>query len=187
MQRRRWLAWMLGVALPARADHQRVQRADLSAAGWPVGSFRLTDHQGRAFTQESLQGRWTFVLLGDAQCTEACSTPLAALAALRRRIAGTEALKTTQVVFVRLDPQGGEGAQRLRDGVLGFDDTFIAATGSAAMLAGLADDLGLGAAPDGTRGSMVLVGPDGAVRAHYLPPFDVRLLTAHYLKTRSRK
>jgi hypothetical protein len=30
----------------------------------------------------------------------------------------------------------------------------------------------------------VLVGPDGAVRAEYLPPYDALLITADYLKTR---
>jgi protein SCO1/2 len=186
MHRRLWLAWSLGMAVPALAKHQRVQRANLGAAGWPVGDFALTDHQGRVFTQESLRGRWTFVLLGDTQCTEACAAPLAALAALRRRIAGTEALKTTQVVFVSLDPRRDD-AERLRAYVLRFDDSFIGATGPDATLASLADDLGVGAATRAAHGSMVLVGRDGAVRAQYLLPFDVPLLTAHYLKTRSRK
>lgn len=186
MRRRLWLAWTLGLVAPARATHQRVQRTDLGAAGWPVGDFALTDHRGRAFTQQSLRARWTFVLLGDTQCTQVCSAPLAALAALRHRIAGTEALKSTQVVFVSLDPQR-DSAQRLGDYVLRFDDSFIAATGPADMLAGLSDDLGVSATNGGAYGAMVLVGPDGAVRAQYLPPFDVLLLTAHYLRTRSRK
>jgi hypothetical protein len=34
---------------------------------------------------------------------------------------------------------------------------------------------------------LVLVGPEGDVRAVYLPPYDVRLLTADYLLKRVRR
>ena len=53
----------------------------------------------------------------------------------------------------------------------------------------LADDMlgGSNTAGANRTGSLVLVGPDGTVRAQFLPPFDVELLTAEYLKTRVRK
>jgi len=171
---------------PALAGHNPVQPVNRSVAGWPVGDFALTDDRGQPFTQDRLRRRWTFVVLGDTQCAEPCAAPLAALAGMRRRIAGTEALKTTQVVFVSLDPQRDTG-QRLRGYVARFDGSFVGATGAKATLASLADDLGLRGEAPAQHGALVLVGPDGAVRAQYLPPFDVRLLTADYLKTRARK
>lgn len=170
----------------ALAKHNPVQTANRSAAGWPVGDFALTDDRGRPFTQDRLRGRWTFVLLGDTRCAEPCTAPLAALAGMRRRIAGTEALKTTQVVFVSLDPQR-DTPRRLREYVAPFDSSFVGTTGPNAALASLADDLGLHGEAPALHGSLVLVGPDGVVRAQYLLPFDVRLLTADYLKTRVHK
>jgi len=170
----------------ALAGHNPVQRVNRSAAGWPVGDFALTDDRGQPFTQDRLRGRWTFVVLGDTQCAEPCAAPLAALAGMRRRIAGTEALKTTQVVFVSLDPRR-DTPRRLREYVAPFDSSFVGATGPNATLASLADDLGLHGEARALQGALVLLGPDGVVRAQYLPPFDVPLLTADYLKTRAHK
>ncbi len=170
----------------ALAHHHAVQNADRSSAGWPVGDFALTDHRGQPYTQDRLRGRWTFVLLGDTRCATPCTAPLEAVAGLRRRIAGTEALRTTQVVFVSLDPQR-DTSSRLREYVAPFDESFIGATGPKDTLAGLADNLGMNGEAENLQGTLVLVGPDGAVRVQYLPPFDVKLLTADYLKTRARK
>jgi hypothetical protein len=50
----------------------------------------------------------------------------------------------------------------------------------------LADDIGASEAKQPYRGSLVLIGPDGAIRAEYLPPFETRRLTAAFLKTRAR-
>lgn len=72
---------------------------------------------------------------------------------------------------------------------------FIGATGSSSTLQRLADGLGaflpdlthvrLPDAAGGNHGtSLVLVGPDGAIRAEFLPPFNAELLTAANLKER---
>ncbi len=108
--------------------------------------------------------------------------------ALYRRIAPTEALKTTQVLFVSLDPQR-DTPTRLRTYLAPFDTRFLGGTATPAALGHLADDIhgGRPASGEGKAGSLVLVGPDGTVRAEFLPPFDVELLTAEYLKTRARK
>ena len=182
-------------AAPALAHHVNEQPARRGSERWPVDAFTLTDQRGQAFTQDRLQGRWTFVLLGDTGCARPCSDALTALVGLHRRIARTEAVKTTQVVFVSLDPQR-DTPERLGEYLAPFDPRFIGGTGSAATLQRLVDDLGVGqpapAVPSGAhtpayRGSLVLIGPDATVRVEYLPPFDVLLLTADYLKTRARK
>ncbi len=166
-------------------------------AGWPIDAFALTDLRGKAFTQEQLRGRWTFVLFGDTRCGEPCAATLAALSGMCRRIAGTEALKTTQVLFLSFDPQRDTPAQ-LQQYLAPFDERFIGATGSWPILKRLVDDLGvadrLPPAPGGVnsdsagyRGTLMLIGPDGVVRAEFIPPFEVLRLTAEYLKTRSRR
>jgi protein SCO1 len=178
---------------PVAAHPEKTQAANLDAKGWPVDAFALTDQHGRPFTQSRLQGQWTFVLLGDTQCGPPCAAALSALAGLARRIAPARAAATTQVLFVSMDPQR-DTAQRLQAYLAAYPPGFIAATGSPATLQHLAEDLGLAGGAlrgeAGTRpgypGSLVLVGPDGLVRAEYLPPFDVPLLTATYLKTRVR-
>lgn len=190
---------ILGLAAiaPARAAHAETQGVDRALETWPVGEFALVDQHGKAFTEKHVQGRWTFILLGDTRCAEPCKAPLSALAGMYRRIGRTEAIKTTQVLFISLDP-GRDSPELLQKYLAPFDDRFIGATGPWQTLKRLADDLGvsarLPASPEmvdasgkNYHGSLLLMGPDGAVRSEFLPPFDVLLLTSEYLKTRVRR
>lgn len=174
------LALTASFALPAQANHavQQAVRKDLD--GWAVAAFTLSDQERREFTRDRLHGRWTFVLFGDAtRCGQPCGDALAAVAGLCLRIAPADAMKTTQVLFISLDPRRDTPA-RLRQYLAAYDSRFIGATGTPVVLQQLADDLGIGAA----RGSLLLVGPDATIRAEYLPPFDVPRLTAAYLRAR---
>ena len=190
--------WLLaaGSIVPALADNGESQRVNLASQGWPVDSFTLVDQYGNAFTQERLQGQWTFVLFGDTHCAQPCTAALSALVAMNRRIARAKAVKTTQVLFVSLDPER-DTPEILRWHLASFDERFIGVSGSLQTLKGLAEDLGV-SAPNALKpasrvdntsyaGSLVLIGPDGVVRAELLPPFDPLLLTAEYLKTRARR
>lgn len=184
------IALAAALAWPVQADHVPAQASQRELAGWVVAPFTLTDQDGRPFTEERLRGRWTFVVFGDTgSCGQPCAAALAAAAGLCQRIAPAEASKTTQVLFVSMDPRRDSG-RRLRDYLAPFDARFIGATGAPATLARLADDMGagvepgVGAAPPHYRGGLLLVGPDGAIRGEYLPPFDVPRLTAAYLRAR---
>jgi protein SCO1/2 len=190
--------WLLaaGPVLPARAQDGESQRVNLALRGWPVDSFALVDQHGKAFTHQRLQGQWTFVLFGDTRCAQPCAAALSALVAMDRRIARAEAIKTTQVLFVSLDPER-DTPEILRRYLASFDERFIGARGSWQTLERLTEDLGISVRKplhpasrvDSTSyaGSLVLIGPDGVVRAELLPPFDALLLTAEYLKTRARR
>jgi protein SCO1/2 len=189
-----WLICALGLmAAPALAD-RHPQRVNPTVAGWPVGPFALTDHRGAPFTQDRLHGRWTLlVLLEDSQCGAPCEAALTALAGLFRRIHATQALKRMQVVLVA-PGSPGEPPERLEPYLARFDPRFIGVHGSRSALLELADDLGA-APPDPTSqaaaldrsGSIWVIGPDGILRAEFLPPFDVLLLTAEFMKTRARR
>lgn len=191
MSRCAWLwAGVLALALPAAAHHQRTQHTNRAAKGWPLAPFVLQDHHGAALTLARLQGQWTFVLLGDTRCAAACTEVLSALAGVRERIANTDARKTLQVVFLSLDP-AYDTPQRLRSYLATFDAGFIGGTGAPAVLRQVVDDLALARDADPAaadhRGALVLLGPDAVVRVEYLPPYDVKLLTADYLTTRARR
>ena len=177
-------------AAPALAEPVEPQRTSRLTGGWPVDDFVLTDQHGRTFTQEQLIGQWTFVLLGDTRCGERCAAALAALTGMRQRIAGTTRVKTTQVLFVSLAQASPE---ELRRYLAPYDEHFIGASGSPQTVARLADELGIAAAvPVSSRaapgrnhtGALSLIDPDGIVWGQFLPPFEVTMLTARYLKTR---
>lgn len=184
--------WLLaaGPILPTLAHDGESQRVNLASQGWPVDSFTLIDQYGNAFTQERLQGQWTFVLVGDTHCGQPCTEALSALVAMDQRIARAKAIKTTQVLFVSLDPQR-DTPEVLRQYLTSFGDHFIGVSGSLETLKGLTADLGVSVPAsrvDKTSydGSLVLIGPDRVVREELLPPFDPLLLTAEYLRTRAR-
>ena len=184
--------WLLaaGPIPPALAHDGESQQVNLASQGWPVDSFTLVDQYGNAFTQERLQGQWTFVLFGDTHCGQPCAAALSALVAVEQRIARAKAIETTQVLFVSLDPQR-DTPEVLRRYLTSFDDRFIGVSGSLQTLKGLTEDLGASVPASGVdrtnyAGSLVLIGPDRVVRGELLPPFDALLLTAEYLKTRAR-
>ena len=166
---------------PAFAHHGRTQGINREAAGWPVASFALVDHEGQPFTELRLKGRWTFVLFGDTRCGARCDAPLAALAAMNQRIASTDAIRTTQVLFVSLDPER-DTPELLRRHVASFDARFVGLTGPQASLQRLMDELDVSG-----HGALVLIGPDAVLRSELLPPYDPLLLTAEYLRARSRR
>jgi protein SCO1/2 len=176
-------------------DHVQHQRENRTVAGWPVGAFTLVDHLGKEFKHDRLQGRWTFVLFGDSHCADPCTAALSALGGLVKRIAGTAAVKTTQVLFISLDPER-DTPLRLRQYLAPYDQRFIGATGSRPILKQLADEMGVAVAvtapglmrpaQSSHAGSLVLIGPDGVIRVEYLPPFDIKRLTAEFLRMRAR-
>jgi protein SCO1/2 len=200
------LAIVAGLIAPgpshiAAAQEVVQQRVNRSQAGWPLSDFALTDHEGKRLTRAQLQKHWSFIVFGDTHCGTPCTDALEALEGLLQRIAPTAAVKTVQVIFVSLDP-ARDTPTLLRDYVLAFDNRFIGATGPTETLRSLLDDTGAADSfpaqpPNESKrqqddrgssyhGSMVLIGPDGVVRAEYLPPFDVKRLTAEFLITRLR-
>jgi len=182
--------------MPVHADHTESQRVNRVSEAWPVGDFTLVDQYGKAFTSKRMLARWSFIVLGNTRCAEPCKTALTALTGMFQRIAGTKPIQTTQVLFVSLDPERDSPAS-LQKYLAPFDKRFVGVTGSEQALKEFAADLGMSArfpTPPGTaaasddkyNGSLLLMGPDGTVLSEFLPPFDVSLLTAEYLKTRVR-
>jgi protein SCO1 len=183
---------ILGLVLvsPASGEPLGRQRVARINGGWPIDDFTLIDQHGSAFTREHLHGRWTLVLFGDTRCGEPCTAVLSALKGMSQRIARTQKLKTTQVLFVSL---GGDTPARLAQYLAPFDERFVGASGPPATVARLADDLGVAETLPVSSGEpgasddprvLAVVDPEGVVWGQFLPPFDVMLLTARYLKTR---
>ena len=139
------------------------------------------DHRGGALGRERLLGSWTFVVFGNTSCSERCTAALAAMTTLSKRIGQTEVIRDTQVLFVSLDPQRDTPAQ-LAAFLAPYDARWVGATGSEEAVTHLASELGAAGRPVGS--TVVLVGPEGDIRAEYLAPYDALLITADYLKTR---
>ncbi len=193
----RWsflFAVLFAVTMPAGAATP-ASRLITTLAGWPIGDFALTDQHGLPFTQENLDGHWTFLIIDGSPCAGANEGALSALAGMYRRIAATRALEETQVVLVSTDHQS-KAAAGVTD-LAAYDPRFIGATGAAEGLAGLLDDLGVtdservygetgGSCGDPESESVWLIGPDRVLRGQFSAPFDVLRLTSDFLRTRLR-
>jgi protein SCO1/2 len=92
----------------------------------------LTKHDGNAFTDRDLNGRWTLMFFGYTHCPDICPMTMNVLAEAKKMAAGD----FPQVVLVSVDPQ--RDSVELLDGyVQYFDPAFIGVTGEEKMIQAL--------------------------------------------------
>ena len=91
------------------------------------GQLDLVDHQGKPFTRERFEGRWSLVFFGFTYCPDICPTTMAFLDKFVAALEGTEA-EDTQVVMVSVDP-ARDTVEQLATYVPYFNDEFIGVTG----------------------------------------------------------
>lgn len=94
----------------------------------PTINFSLVDNQGKAFTNASLQGHWTFVFFGFTRCGSICPTTMAALAKVQQNIAANKAIEP-EYLLITLDPER-DTVKKLNDYVTAFNKSFLGATGT---------------------------------------------------------
>ncbi len=94
------------------------------------GPFALTDHNGRAVTDETFRGRFTLLYFGYTFCPDLCPTNLLTMAE------AVEALgpdgKRVRPLFVTVDPERDDPAA-LRDYMAHFGPRFLALRGTPAQ------------------------------------------------------
>ena len=88
----------------------------------------LTKHDGTAFTNAGLNGKWTLMFFGYTHCPDICPTTMNVLAEAKKNSAGD----FPQVVFVTLDPER-DTVDMLGGYVHYFDPEFTGVTGEEKM------------------------------------------------------
>lgn len=145
-----------------------------------VADFVLKDQAGADFTQAQFQGHWTLMFFGYTYCPDICPTTLAALAAMKQALSDSpQLLAKTRFVMVSLDPKR-DTPQKLGPYIRYFDPDFSAITGERTMLDSLSASLNIPYALEGDVNSdnylvnhsatIVLIGPEGRLRARFNPP-----------------
>ncbi|TEW54008.1 SCO family protein [Psychromonas sp. RZ22] len=94
-----------------------------------------------AFTNQSLQGKWTLFFVGYTFCPDICPTTLTDLDRIYPSLKNDQNT-TTQVVFVSVDPNRDK-AEQLADYVHYFNENFIGVTGTHKQLWPFVNQLGL--------------------------------------------
>lgn len=92
----------------------------------------LTKHDGTAFTNADLNGKWTLMFFGYTHCPDICPTTMNVLAEAKKNSAGD----FPQVVFVTLDPER-DTVDMLGGYVHYFDPEFTGVTGDEKMIQAL--------------------------------------------------
>ena len=94
------------------------------------GPFALTDHNGRAVTDETFRGRFTLLYFGYTFCPDLCPTNLLTMADALEAL-GPEQAGRVQPLFVTVDPER-DGPAALRDYMAHFGPRFLALRGTPA-------------------------------------------------------
>ena len=115
------------------------------------GRFILTDHNGKIFTEQDMQGQYALIFFGYTNCPDVCPTSLATLTQALKRL-GEKADKgqadknqadkklADKIVpyFITVDPQR-DTAKVLNDYVKYFDKRMVGLTGSEQMIKRVVD------------------------------------------------
>jgi len=158
---------------------------------WPsprtLMPFTLTDHLGNPFGLEQLSGKWSFLFFGYTHCPDACPMTLAVLKNFDEKLAGENAAKDVQVVFVSVDP-ARDTREQMANYIHYFNDKFIGLIGTEEQITALAQQLGaLFYKADNNENyamdhsvSIFLIAPDRTWVGLFSPPHQADDLLARY-------
>jgi protein SCO1/2 len=169
---------------------------ELAATRFPVArdinAFELVDHHNAAFTDITLQGRWSFLFFGYTHCPDVCPTTLSVLNSVAQQL-GDDA-RDVRFVFISVDPERDTPEQLARF-VSYFNSDFIGVTGNPEAIERLTRQLGVlhmrVAATDNPGSYLVdhtagvfLVDPDGKYHAVFMPPLSTEKIVADFIRIR---
>ncbi len=157
----------------------------------PLPDFLLEDHRGKAFTNESLRGQWSFVFFGYTHCPDVCPITLALLNQVDQVLKKETDVVKHKTIFISVDPERDTVAQ-LADYVPYFNPEFTGVTGSLENLQVLTKSLGIAFGKEGDTESVeyevfhsariMLIDPEARLKALFSSPHDVNQIVSDYIK-----
>ncbi len=108
----------------------------------PLKPFRLSDHNGKPFSNAELRGYWTFIFFGYTHCPDVCPTTMAILNQAARLLEEDPPEHAPRFVFVSVDPER-DSPERLAGYVPYFNEGFLGVTGKQPALQELTGQLGV--------------------------------------------
>ncbi len=158
-----------------------------------VNNFALLGVDGKPFTNESLQGRWTLIFFGFTNCGYVCPTTMTELAKMYRLLEEKKITDLPQVVMITLDPQR-DTVEKLNQYVSSFDPHFYGARGDESAINAMTREMGIAYAKvtnkndaDGQNydmqhsGAVMLFNPQGELSAFFTTPHRANLLAKDYM------
>mgnify|MGYP001045175568 CR=1 FL=1 len=154
----------------------------------PLPSFQLIDHTGNPFTNEHLQGRWTFVFFGFTNCPDVCPMTLHTLAQVEQSLADLPESERPRVTLISVDP-ARDTPEQLAKYVAYFNPSFVGVTGEEGALNEFTREVGVpvvitstgdGAYTVDHSAAIFLINPQGEIRALFSPPHTPQAIAADY-------
>jgi protein SCO1/2 len=90
--------------LALQGNRTTVEFATVLPAPTPLPAFALTDHQGEAFTRDSLRGDWSIIFFGFTHCPDICPATLQQLAIARSRLVESGE-GFPRIILISVDPE----------------------------------------------------------------------------------
>lgn len=154
--------------------------------------FKLTDTKGNQFTKQNLKKLWSFLFFGYTYCPDICPTTLSILTETESLLSKENFESKRQYVFVSVDP-GRDNIEHLNEYVTYFNPQFLGATGQESEIQTLIKPLGIRyqrskeKRPEGQylidhSAAILLIDPDGNLRALITPPHDANNIANDFMK-----
>lgn len=135
----------------------------------------LINQDGNPFHLDSIKGHWSLFFFGYTHCPDICPTTLTSM----NRLAKTAGSSDMKYVFVTLDPER-DTPEKLKEYVHYFNTDFIALSGDKTNIDSLTETVGVIYEIDKNNGNknydinhysaILVIDPQGRLRAHILPP-----------------
>ncbi len=149
-----------------------------------VTPFSLLDHHGKAFTESSLQGQWSFAFFGYTNCPDVCPSTLTTLNLMLKAISNQSAeILLPRVMMVSVDPER-DTVEQLGQYMPYFNKSFVGLTAAKqADVDALTKQFGIAyflnkKSPDDKEyhvehsGAILLINPQGKLHALFSAPHD---------------
>ena len=157
--------------------------------------FSLEDHHGKAFTNKTLKGKWSFIFFGYTHCPDVCPTTLALLNQVDQALKKEPGIDSPETVFISVDP-GRDTVEQLAEYVPYFNADFTGVTGSLENLQVLTKSLGIAFGQEGVEegdtetedyevfhsSRIMLIDPEARLKALFSSPHDVNQIVSDYIK-----
>jgi len=154
-----------------------------------VPDFDLVDQNGNPFTRANLVGQWSILFFGYTHCPDICPTTMTTLVQMEEQLRQYSGLDKPKYVFISVDPER-DTPQHLAQYTTYFHQDFLGVTGSGVDLRVMTAPLGIfyqidQMDSDGNymvkhSSAILLINPEGELRALMSPPHDAAALASDY-------
>lgn len=128
----------------SKAMADQLEKSGLVVLSKPrqLSPFKLTNHHGKPFSRDDLNGQWSILFFGFTHCPHICPTTLSKLAKSMAAITDEQLKKRISVYFVTADPER-DTVRELRRYTPSFSPDFTGITGDLEALGRFALEVGV--------------------------------------------